>query len=47
MRTKIIWGGAIFTALLILSVSLYRQLKKALGVISFALSRIRFDAYMI
>ena len=46
MKTKIVWGGAILTVLLVLGISFYRQFKKALGDISFAISRVSIDAYL-
>ena len=45
MKTKIIWGGAVLAVLLILGVSLYRQIRQALTTVSFAISRLSMDAY--
>jgi hypothetical protein len=46
MNTKFLWGGAVLTVLLVFGVALYRQMKKALGVISSALSSISVDTYV-
>lgn len=46
MKSKYAWGGAVFTVLLIFGISLYRQTKKVLGVISSAISSISGDAFV-
>jgi hypothetical protein len=46
MKPKYILGGAMATVLLALGILLYRHIRKALGIISFAFSRNNIDAYM-
>ena len=46
MKTKLIWGGAVLTILMVFGISLFRQIKKAFGTITFALSKTSIEAYM-
>jgi hypothetical protein len=46
MKPKYIFGGAMATVLLALGFLLYRQIRKAFGIISFAFSRNNIDAYI-
>ena len=45
MNTIIVWSGAVLTVLLILGLWLYRQIKRALGVVSYVISRLSVEAY--
>jgi len=38
MKKKVIWGGAVITAFIAIGIWSYRQLRKALGSLSSALS---------
>lgn len=46
MKTKYILGGTLLTVLLVLGVSLFWQIKKALKVMTLALSKASIDAYI-
>jgi len=47
MKTKVMWGGAVITAFIVIGIWFYRQLRRALSSLSMALSTDFMQAFTI